>query len=137
MTLFSVIDTASSALAAQSIRLNTTSSNIANASSISSSIDQTYRARHPVFAADLNSAIKDQSAVGVKVLAIVQSDAPLKIEYMPNHPIADENGYIYKPNVNVVEETADMISASKSYQTNLRVADMAKQMLMKTLELGK
>ena len=76
------------------------------------------------------------SSVGVKVLGVVESDKPLQIEYNPNHPSADANGYIYKPNVNVVEEMANMISASRSYQTNVQVADAAKQMLSKTLQLG-
>ena len=76
------------------------------------------------------------SSVGVKVLGIVESDKPLQVEYNPNHPSADKDGYIYKPNVNVVEEMANMISASRSYQTNIQVADAAKQMLSKTLLLG-
>jgi len=72
----------------------------------------------------------------VKVKAIVESDKPIIQEYRPNHPMANEQGYIFKPNVNVMEEMANMISASKSYQMNVQVADSAKQMLMKTLTLG-
>ena len=97
------------------------------------------RARQPVFAAQLQQAVGKQQgeSVGVKVLGVVESDKPLQIEYNPGHPMADENGYIYKPNVNVVEEMANMISASRSYQTNVQIADSAKQMLTRTLQLGK
>jgi len=77
------------------------------------------------------------SSVGVQVQGIVESDAELVHEYAPNHPKADENGFIYHSNVNVMEEMANMISASRSYQTNVQIADAAKQMLTKTLQLGK
>ncbi|KZN47217.1 flagellar basal body rod protein FlgC [Pseudoalteromonas luteoviolacea] len=141
MSLYNVFDIAGSGMSAQNVRLNTTASNISNANSISSSQDKVYRARHPVFAAELNKAAAANpntlsSSVGVKVLGIVESDKPLQVEYNPNHPSADKDGYIYKPNVNVVEEMTNMISASRSYQTNVQVADAAKQMLSKTLLLG-
>jgi flagellar basal-body rod protein FlgC len=135
MSLYNVFDVSGTGMSAQSIRLNTTASNIANANTVSSSVDQTYRARHPVFAAEMTKALSSQ-AQGVSVLGIVESDAPLKAEHNPNHPMADSNGYIYKPNVNVVEEMANMISASRAYQTNVQVADAAKQMLSKTLLMG-
>ncbi len=126
-------------MSAQSLRLNVTASNLANANSVSSSAEETYRGRHPVFAAEMQKAAAGQQeeSVQVKVLGIVEDQDPLKMEYNPNHPMADQDGYIYKPNVNVMEEMANMISASRSYQTNVQVADAAKQMLMKTLQLGK
>jgi flagellar basal-body rod protein FlgC len=142
MSLYNVFDIAGTGMSAQNIRLNTTASNISNANSVSSSQDKVYRARQPVFAAEMTKASEFQnmgelgSSVGVKVLGIVESDKPLQVEYNPNHPSADKDGYIYKPNVNVVEEMANMISASRSYQTNIQVADAAKQMLSKTLLLG-
>jgi flagellar basal-body rod protein FlgC len=136
MSLYRVFDIAGSGLTAQALRLNTTASNIANANSVSSSIDQTYRGRHPVFAAEMNKALHDQQGSGVKVLGIVESDAPLTTEYNPSHPMADDKGFIYKPNVNVMEEMANMISASRSYDANVQVADAAKQMLSRTLTLG-
>jgi len=137
MSLFNVFDISGSAMSAQSVRLNTTASNIANADSVSSSIDQTYRARHPVFAAEMQKAAAGQGeAVGVDVLGIVESDKPLNVEYAPEHPMADKDGYIYKPNVNVIEEMTNMISASRSYQTNVQLAESAKNMLNKTLLLG-
>lgn len=137
MSLFNVFNITGSGMSAQSMRLNTTASNIANADSVSSSIDETYRARHPVFAAAMqNAAAGQDSSVGVQVLGIVESDKPLNIEYAPGHPMADKEGYIYKPNVNVIEEMTNMISASRSYQTNVQLAESAKNMLNKTLQLG-
>ncbi len=137
MSLFNVFDISATGMAAQSIRLNTTASNIANADSVSSSIDQTYRAREPVFAAQLQKAAAGQEAsVGVDVLGIVESDKPLQMEYSPNHPMANKDGYIFKPNVNVIEEMTNMISASRSYQTNVQLAESAKNMVNKTLLLG-
>ena len=124
-------------MSAQSVRLNTTASNIANADSVSSSVDKTYRARHPVFAAEMQKAAAGQNeSVGVQVLGIVESNKPLNVEYAPDHPMADGGGYIYKPNVNVIEEMTNMISASRSYQTNVQLAESAKNMLNKTLTLG-
>lgn len=137
MSLFNVFDISATGMSAQSVRLNTTASNIANADSVSSSTDQTYRARHPVFAAEMQKAAAGQEqSVGVKVLGVVESNKPLNIEYSPEHPMADADGYIYKPNVNVIEEMTNMISASRSYQTNIQLAESAKNMLNKTLMLG-
>ena len=79
----------------------------------------------------------DQAAVGVEVKGIVESQAPLQREYNPAHPMADKDGFIYRSNVSQVEEMADMMSASRSYQTNVQVADSAKQMLLQTLRMGK
>ncbi|PCI56642.1 MAG: flagellar basal body rod protein FlgC [Gammaproteobacteria bacterium] len=137
MSLFNVFNITASGMSAQSMRLNTTASNIANADSVSSSVDETYRARHPVFAAAMQKAAAGQeSSVGVQVLGIVESNKPLNIEYSPEHPMADKDGFIYKPNVNVIEEMTNMISASRSYQTNVQLAESAKNMLNKTLTLG-
>lgn len=137
MSLFNVFNITGSGMSAQSMRLNTTASNIANADSVSSSIDETYRARHPVFAAAMQKAADGQDGnVGVQVLGVVESNKPLNIEYAPEHPMADKEGYIYKPNVNVIEEMTNMISASRSYQTNVQLAESAKNMLNKTLTIG-
>lgn len=137
MSLFNVFGVSGTGMSAQSVRLNTTASNIANANTVSSSVDETYRARHPIFATEMEKAIGDHNKQpGVAVLGIVESDAPLNIEHNPGHPLADKDGYVYKPNVNVVEEMANMISASRAYETNVQVADAAKQMLSKTLLMG-
>ena len=137
MSLFKVFDVAGSAMAAQSVRLNVTASNLANAESVSSSTGEVYRARHPVFAAEMERAGFAEDAVGgVRVLGVVESEAPLRKKHWPGHPQADENGYVYLPNVNVVEELANMISASRSFQTNVEVMNASKQMLTRTLTLG-
>ncbi len=138
MSLYNIFDVAGSGMSAQSVRLNVTASNLANANNISSSAEETYRGRHPVFAAELQKAAANhEESVSVKVLGIVEDQDPLQQEYNPNHPMADKDGYIYKPNVNVMEEMANMISASRSYETNVQIADAAKQMLVRTLQLGK
>ena len=138
MSLFKVFDVAATALNAQSLRLNLVSSNLANAESVSSSTGEVYRARHPVFAAELERAGfgQDDAVGGVRVLGVIESDAPLRKKHWPGHPQADENGYVYLPNVNVVEELANMISASRSFQTNVEVMNASKQMLTRTLSLG-
>ncbi|MBE7375367.1 MULTISPECIES: flagellar basal body rod protein FlgC [Pseudomonadaceae] len=146
MSLSSVFNIAGSGMSAQSTRLNTISSNIANAETVSSSVDQTYRARHPVFATVFQQAggqpneslfaEQDQAGAGVQVLGVVEDQGELQARYEPNHPAADEKGYVYYPNVNVVEEMADMISASRAFQTNAELMNTAKTMLQKVLTLG-
>jgi flagellar basal-body rod protein FlgC len=137
MSMFKVFDIAGSALSAQTLRLNTTASNMANAESVSSSVDQTYRARQPLFAAVLDDTLGGNGATAsVEVRGIVESQAPLRREYAPEHPMADGEGYIFKPNVNVVEEMANMISASRSYQSNIEVMNVAKQLVMRAMTLG-
>ncbi|MBV7314772.1 flagellar basal body rod protein FlgC [Shewanella sp. NIFS-20-20] len=138
MSLFNIFDVSGSGMSAQSIRMNTTASNIANADAVSSSQDKTYRARYPVFEAEMAKAShQQQHGQSVLVKGIVESDAPLQKEYSPSHPMADNDGFIYKPNVNVMEQMADMISSSRSYQMNVQVADAAKSMLQQTLRIGK
>ena len=138
MSMFKVFDVAGSALSAQSLRLNVTASNMANANSVSSSTEETYRARQPVFASMLQDqfAGKQSSSVGVAVKGIIESQAPLQQQYNPSHPMANEEGYVFLPNVNVVEEMANMISASRSYQSNVEVINTAKQLMMRTLSMG-
>ncbi|MHB8346859.1 MAG: flagellar basal body rod protein FlgC [Acidiferrobacterales bacterium] len=136
MSLFNVFNIAGSGMSAESVRLNLTASNLANADSAASSTGQTYRARYPVFAAMANPLAPQAGAEGVHVLGVIQSQAPLRSEYAPNNPLADKNGYIHLPNVNVVQQMADMISASQSYQSNVDVINTSKQLLIKTLTLG-
>lgn len=137
MSLFNIMSISATGMEAENVRLNTTASNIANANTVSSSEGDTYRARHPVFAAELNRAMDNQGkGVGVKVMGIVESNAPLLSEYAPHNPLADENGYIYKPNVNIVEEMANMMSASKAYETNVQLADTSKRIYRRVLTLG-
>lgn len=136
MTMFKIFDTAATGMSAQSLRLNLVASNMANADAVSSSIDQTYRARQPVFQALLDQANPDAAASGVQMLGVVESQAPLVQEYAPDHPLANEEGYIFRPNVNMVEEMANMMSASRSYQSNVEVANAAKQLLIATIQMG-
>jgi flagellar basal-body rod protein FlgC len=138
MSLFNIFDIAGSSLSAQSLRLNTTASNMANADTVSSTPEQAYRARQPVFGAVLNElgGDPDESQAAVKVLRIVESRAPVRGQYEPNNPLADARGYVYTSNVNPIEEMANMISASRSYQSNLEVINTSKQLMMRTLTLG-
>ena len=145
MSLNRIFDIAGSAMSAQSIRLNTTASNIANADTASSSTDEVYRARKPVFASIQQSVMNNgfntpftdhPESQGVEVKGIVESDAPLDMRFQPDHPMANDDGYVMYPNVNVVEEMTDMLSASRSFQTNVDVMDAAKTMMQRILTLG-
>ncbi|WP_163935891.1 flagellar basal body rod protein FlgC [Paraferrimonas sp. SM1919] len=140
MSLYNIFGISGSGSNAQNIRLNTTASNIANADTVASSAAEAYKARQPIFGVELNQALNrnhQQPGSKVEVLGIVESDRPAIREYKPGHPLADNEGYIWKSNVNVVEEMANMISASRSYSMNVQLADTAKNMLLQTLKLGK
>ena len=138
MSLYNIFDVAGSGMSAQTTRLNLVASNMANAETVSSSTGETYRARQPVFGAVLQNAMTQQTsgAKGVRVLGVVESEAPLRTEYAPQHPMANKDGYIFKPNVNVVEEMANMMSASQSYKNNVEMLNTAKQLLQQTLKIG-
>lgn len=138
MSSFKIFDIAGSGMGAQSLRLNLVASNLANADAVSSSVDQTYRSRQPVFATELQSALdrRGGAAAGVEVRGVVESQSPPRMEYAPEHPLANADGYIYRPNVNTIEEMTNMLSASRSYQDNVEVANTAKQLLLQTLKLG-
>src|SRR3712207_5520756 len=133
MSLFSILDVAGSALTAQSQRLNTTASNLANADSATSSTGQPYKAKQVVFAAQ---PVTGDNSVGVRVKEVVQDQAPPRRVHDPRHPLADKDGYVNMPNVNVIEEMVNMISASRSYQTNAELMNTAKTLLLKTLQIG-
>ena len=137
MSLFSVMNTAGTAMNAQSVRLNVTASNLANAGSVSGDPDKVYRARQPVFSS-FQETLADQSGVsGVRLSGIVESSAPLTARYQPEHPEADENGNVYVSNVNTVEEMVNMISASRSYKNNVEIVNTTKDLLLQTLSLGR
>lgn len=133
MSLFNIFNVAGSAMSAQAQRLNVVSSNLANADSVTSSNGQPYKAKQVVFSA---VPVVGTASTGVKVNEVVEDATPAKLMYDPKHPLADEKGYVAMPNVNVVEEMVNMISASRSYQTNVETMNAAKTMLMKTLTLG-
>ena len=142
MSILNVFDVSGSGMAAQSLRLNTTASNIANAESVAADPADTYRARYPLFQARLDSAIDGQgngnqmNSTAVTVPAIIESDKPLNLRYEPDHPYANDQGYVTYPNVSVVEEMANMISASRSFQLNVEVLNTAKSLAERVLSLG-
>jgi len=135
MSSFKIFDIAGSGMSAQSVRLNTVASNLANADSVSSSPQGVYRARHPVFQAHL-PAPGDSASAGVSVVGIAESKAAPETRYDPGNPLADAQGYVYAPSVNVVEEMTDMISASRSYQNNVEVLSTTRDLMLATLKLG-
>jgi flagellar basal-body rod protein FlgC len=140
MALSNIFDIAGSGMSAESVRLNTVASNLANADSVSSSPQSAYKARYPVFQA-VQDALAGTGPTGaadasVKVDGIVQSTTAGTASYDPGNPLADTNGYVYSSNVNVVEQMADMISASRSYQNDADVLNTSKQLMLDTLKLG-
>jgi flagellar basal-body rod protein FlgC len=138
MSLFTAIDVAATSLEAQSARLNTISSNLANAQSVSSTESGVYRPRYPVFETILDevSGARD-AAAGVRVSEIVESDLPARREFAPDHPLADADGFIYRGNVDSVSEMVNMMQASRSYQASIEAMNTAKQMILRTLTLGR
>ena len=137
MSFFRIFDTAGSAMSAQSVRLNTTASNLANADTVASSPEAAYRAKEPVFAAIQQGLGKNAETSGVRVTGISESQLPVGSRFEPGNPLANEDGYVFTPNVNPVDELVNMISASRAYQNDVEVVNSAKQLMLKTLELGK
>jgi flagellar basal-body rod protein FlgC len=134
MSLFNVFNVSGSAVSAQSQRLNVVASNLANAESVAGPDGQPYKARQVVFQTQLVGA--EQSSAGVRVAQVIEDNAAPRRVHNPDHPLADEQGYVTMSNVNPVEEMVNMISASRSYQTNIDVMNTAKSLLQKTLQLG-
>ncbi len=134
MSLFNVFDIASSAMSAQSERLNVTASNIANAESVAGPDGQTYKGKQVVF-----QAIPPASGDGpakVRVASVIEDPSAPRRVFDPKHPAADAQGYVTLPNVSVVDEMVNMLSASRSYQSSVEVMNTAKNLLLKTLSLG-
>lgn len=134
--MFPTLDISATAMHAQTVRLNTIASNMANVNSVSSNSDETYRSKQPVFKTIMDNETGLPMG-GVMIDQIVESQEPLKMEYNPAHPMANAEGYIFKPNVNIVEEMANMLDASRSYETNIEVMNTSKQLLLRTIQLGK
>lgn len=133
MDLMRVFDIAGSAMSAQSARLNTTASNLANANSVASSDAEAYRARQPVF-----QTVMDEHGqqAQVRLAGVTQSQAPVTRIYEPGHPAADGDGFIYMSNVNPVDEMVNMISASRSYQNSIEVLQTSRDLMLRTLMIG-
>ena len=145
MSSFKIFDIAGSGISAQSVRLNTVASNLANADSVSGDPSTVYKARHPVFesvkasiAAQALNGVNgtDAGSAAVRVRGIVESTADPTERYEPGNPLANSDGNVYSPNVNVIEEMTDMISASRAYQNNVEVMNTSKELMLATLKLG-
>ncbi len=141
MSDFSIFDIAGSSMQAQNVRMNLIASNMANIDSVSTTEQEAYRAKKPVFKTVMQDALgrndPTQTGAQVEVDKIVESKAPVMKEYAPNHPMANAEGYIYRANVNPIEEMADMISASRAFQDNIEVINASKKMMTAVINLGK
>lgn len=141
MALEKIFGIAGSALTAQQVRLNVTASNLANANQVANSPDTVYHAKYPIFQAVLNDHLAasipgaQNVAAGVRVSSIMEDNANIQKRFQPGHPDADANGYVYATNVNPIEEMANMMSASRDYQTNIEMLNTSKELLAKTLDL--
>ena len=134
MSLFDSMNIASTALSAQTTRINTIASNMANANTVASTAEDTYRARAPIFQAVLEG---ESDQLGVRVKTIEEVGRAPRQEFEPEHPLADENGFIYKPDMDMTTEMANMMSASRSFQSAIEVINTSKQLALRTLTLGK
>ncbi len=137
MTLLDVFDVAGTAMNAQSVRLNVTASNLANAGSVNGDPDKVYRAKQPVFETFQDTFSHESGGYGVRVERIVESEAPLQMRFQPDHPEADEAGNVYVSNVNAIDEMVNMMSASRSYRNNIELINTTKDLLLQTLSLGR
>jgi len=133
MSMLRIFNVSGSAISAQSQRLNTVASNLANADTVAGPDGQSYKARQVLFQ---SVAMGDQETRGVQVTNVVEDQTPGRRVHDPKHPAADAEGYVTYSNVNPVEEMVNMISASRSYQNNVEVMNTAKTLLMKTLQMG-
>lgn len=136
MGLLANFQISGSAISAQALRLNTVASNMANAETIASSEQEAYRARETVFQSFLVDKTRPAEA-SVNILGVVESGAPIRNRYDPDHPMANEQGYVFTSNVDTVEEMVNMLSSSRSYQNNVEVLNTSKELMMRTLSLGK
>ena len=138
--LKNIFEIAGTALTAQTIRMNTTASNLANAGSISPTEEEAFRAKRPVFRAlvdqaDLNAGFN--TIGGVKVREIIDSTEPVRKVHDPSNPEANDDGFVFLSNVNEVTEMVEMVAASRSFQNNVEVVTTARQLMMRTLDITK
>lgn len=136
MSMFKIFDVAASGMSAQSTRLNTVASNLANADSVSGDPAQVYRARQPVFATMLDRAQGDTSVAGVRTLGVTEKTGEPERQYEPGNPLANAEGYVFRANVDPVEELANMMSASRGFQNNVEVLNTTKQLMLSTIRMG-
>ncbi|CAN5889005.1 flagellar basal body rod protein FlgC [soil metagenome] len=137
MSMLNIFNVSSSAASAQSQRLNVVASNLANADTVAGPDGQAYKARQVTFQTQLMGASpSDPTAAGVRVSTISEDQTPGRKVHDPKSPSADADGYVTYSNVNAVEEMVNMISASRSYQNNIEVMNTAKNLLLKTIQMG-
>jgi flagellar basal-body rod protein FlgC len=137
MSLANILKLAGGALNAQTVRLNTIASNLANVETVASKSDDAFKAKRPVFATVLENATGDlQSGFGVKVEGISQSKRVNPQVYDPENPLADKDGYVYRSNVNPLEEMTDMLDAARAYETALTTASTARELMMRTIDMN-
>lgn len=151
MSIFNAFNASSSALTAQRLRMDVISSNLANAQSTRATVNEEgefepYRRKMVTFEPDrtqfssyLNRAMErsKHEAQGVNVSGIIEDGSPFKLEYRPEHPDANEDGYVELPNVDPLKEMVDLMSATRSYEANVTSIDATKNILQKALEIGK
>ena len=140
MSIDNILGIASTAMNAQMVRLNSTASNMANASTVGSSAETAFKAKRPIFEALLREEQLTQGAKylgGVKVVGMIDDEAINRKILAPGNPKADKDGFVYASNVNEVTEMVEMMAAGRSYQNNVEVINTAKQLMMRTLELTK
>ena len=135
MSNLPIFDVAGSAMTAQSVRLGTVASNLANADSVAGSPEAVFRPLHPVFSA--TPVAGKPELAGVQVTGVTRSDAAPLRRYEPGHPLADGEGYVYAPAIDPVAQMVDLISASRSYQANVEVFNAARDLATATLNMGK
>lgn len=137
MSMFKIFEIAGSGMAAQSVRLNVTASNLANADMVSGTEEGVYRARQPEFATWMDPLRPDPSSAGVRVTGITTSNVPAQKFHEPGHPSADDDGYVYRASIDSVAEMVNMMSASRSYQNNVEILNTTKELLLRTLNVGR
>lgn len=157
MGLFDSFGVAASGMTAQRLRMDVIADNVANAGSTRGQSEEPYRRKLVVFSEALDRALVADASIldasrgavgpavltgteafrGVKVVSIVEDSRPGPVVYDPGHPHADENGYVQMPNVDIVREMVDMISASRAYESNLAVFEAAKSMFLRALDIGR
>ena len=132
-----IFDVAGRAMSAQLVRMNTIASNLANAGNISGEEDTAYRAMKPIFETTYAANVKDTGISTTEVVGITRSERRPERTYMPNHPLADDQGFVYAAAVNVEEEFVEMLEAKRQYQNNVEVVTTLRALMMRTINMGK
>lgn len=139
MSVFTAMNISASGLTAERLRLDVISGNIANANTTRTEEGGAYRRKVAVFQEQLTQATQGnrKKVAGIQAVSIVEDPSDMRMEYDPTHPDADENGYVEKPNVDILSETIDMMVATRSYEAQVTVLNATKGMYTKALEIGR